>query len=454
MNRKPSGFTIVELLVVIIIIGILAAITIVAYTGISQKAVASSLQSDLSNSSTLLKMYYIDYGSYPTTLNTNYCPEGPTIDNKYCLKASTGNTFFYTSNNSTNPPTFTLTAAKTSASLAYYVTKDSSPTTIALARTSEGIPKNGLATWHDLYDPTQNLQVIPDYSGNSNTLQRGPSSGAESADPSWQSGGKGLGFTGVNYAVTGNLTGVTMAGDWTIIFCLTPSGITGINLSLSMNSGDQWAMVQGYGGSGRQTRVIAKRGGTWVGGSSWIVVEPGTSTLVFAMQKIGTTVTLTRLDTGANVSYTDSLTGSAASMLLLGGEYGGSTLVNNMTAFADGVWIGSLQTAQLASTYMRLQHMWASRGVTLTDSSSGPAIITVTGLPAGSSVVASDGTNTAAANTSGGTASPVVKMLGYPLTNISTYRGINGTGALIGQITSSIYSDMGGGDSYQYTGGN
>lgn len=38
-----KGFTIVELLVVIVVIAILAAITIVSFTGISQKAVAASL---------------------------------------------------------------------------------------------------------------------------------------------------------------------------------------------------------------------------------------------------------------------------------------------------------------------------------------------------------------------------------------------------------------------------
>ena len=44
---KQSGFTIVELLIVIVVIGILAAITIVAYNGIQQRAQASAIVSDL-----------------------------------------------------------------------------------------------------------------------------------------------------------------------------------------------------------------------------------------------------------------------------------------------------------------------------------------------------------------------------------------------------------------------
>ena len=44
-NRR--GFTIVELLVVIVVIGILATITIVTYIGISSKATLANLQSDL-----------------------------------------------------------------------------------------------------------------------------------------------------------------------------------------------------------------------------------------------------------------------------------------------------------------------------------------------------------------------------------------------------------------------
>jgi prepilin-type N-terminal cleavage/methylation domain-containing protein len=59
---KTSAFTIVELLVVIVVIGILVAITIVSYSGIANKAVIASLQSDLDNNSKQLKLYNVEYG--------------------------------------------------------------------------------------------------------------------------------------------------------------------------------------------------------------------------------------------------------------------------------------------------------------------------------------------------------------------------------------------------------
>ena len=49
INLKLAGFTIVELLVVIVVIGILAAIAIVSYTGIQNKANTTALVSDLDN---------------------------------------------------------------------------------------------------------------------------------------------------------------------------------------------------------------------------------------------------------------------------------------------------------------------------------------------------------------------------------------------------------------------
>lgn len=64
---KQSGFTIVELLIVIVIIGILAALVIVAYNGIQGRANDTSIQTDLRNISQKTELFYADYGRYPTS---------------------------------------------------------------------------------------------------------------------------------------------------------------------------------------------------------------------------------------------------------------------------------------------------------------------------------------------------------------------------------------------------
>lgn len=47
MRKSASGFTIVELLIVIVVIGVLAAITIVAFNGIQDRARTEKINSDL-----------------------------------------------------------------------------------------------------------------------------------------------------------------------------------------------------------------------------------------------------------------------------------------------------------------------------------------------------------------------------------------------------------------------
>lgn len=119
---KKRGFTIVELLVVIVVIGILAAITIVSYSGISSKAIAVSLQSDLDNNSKLLKMYNVEYGYYPNfPLDSNNCPLTPTPDTRYCLKTSTDTSLVYAGNDQK----FTIAVNKNN--INYRVTESKSP---------------------------------------------------------------------------------------------------------------------------------------------------------------------------------------------------------------------------------------------------------------------------------------------------------------------------------------
>ena len=136
-----SGFTIVELLVVIVVIGILAAITIVSYSGISNKAIAASLQSDLDNDAKQLKLYNVEYGYYPSTLDvTTHCPQTPTADTRYCLKASSDTTLVY----SGSGQAFTVTATKKS--IKYQITENSAPS-VYLGLTGPDWITIGTQTW-------------------------------------------------------------------------------------------------------------------------------------------------------------------------------------------------------------------------------------------------------------------------------------------------------------------
>ncbi|MET0979935.1 MAG: type II secretion system protein [Candidatus Saccharimonadales bacterium] len=67
-RQHKNGFTIVELLIVIVVMGILAAIIIIAFSGIQRRATTTTLQSDLSNASKMMKVAQVDAGSFPSTL--------------------------------------------------------------------------------------------------------------------------------------------------------------------------------------------------------------------------------------------------------------------------------------------------------------------------------------------------------------------------------------------------
>ena len=133
-DASHRGFTIVELLIVIVVIGILAAITIVAYRGISQKATTASLTSDLDNASKLLKLYQVDNSGYPLTNDCSASPAAQSI----CLKSSSGTSYTaFQTNNASSPQTFCLTALNNG--ISYRTTSDGTP----IAGTCSGVMANG-----------------------------------------------------------------------------------------------------------------------------------------------------------------------------------------------------------------------------------------------------------------------------------------------------------------------
>jgi len=153
MKTKSYAFTIVELLVVIVVIGILAAITIVSYTGLSSKANVSSVVSDLSNASTKLKLFYVDNGAYPLTNNCSINESNTNI----CIKTSSGTSIQLSPSDISNPQSYSITAQK--GSIIYQASANTAPSQVSDlnfglvtyldASNASSYPGSG-TTWTDL----------------------------------------------------------------------------------------------------------------------------------------------------------------------------------------------------------------------------------------------------------------------------------------------------------------
>ncbi len=63
--RNSKGFTIVELLIVIVVIGILAALVLNSFRGVQERARDTERRTDTNAIATQLEVYYTDNGGYP-----------------------------------------------------------------------------------------------------------------------------------------------------------------------------------------------------------------------------------------------------------------------------------------------------------------------------------------------------------------------------------------------------
>lgn len=110
---KKRGFTIVELLIVIVIIGILAAVVIVAYAGIKGRVIDSSMKVDLQNAAKLLSNDFTVNAQYPATVAAANSGKG--------LPTSNGSTYSYTVNNVSTPPVYGLVITNSGSSNSYTI---------------------------------------------------------------------------------------------------------------------------------------------------------------------------------------------------------------------------------------------------------------------------------------------------------------------------------------------
>lgn len=126
VRALQSGFTIVELLIVIVVIAILAAITIVAYTGIQKSATASLVQSSVSQAAKKAMVYALRNGNqYPDTLS------------EIGINDSDSVRYQYSNDTTVTPGLFAITATG-AGDISYYVSS------------SNNAPKEGVAPGHNL----------------------------------------------------------------------------------------------------------------------------------------------------------------------------------------------------------------------------------------------------------------------------------------------------------------
>ena len=242
LNRR--GFTIVELLIVIVVIGILAAITIVAYNGITQRARIASLSSDLENAAKRLAIDQVTNSSYPVT--------PAAANNGAGLQASAGTTYQYAVNNSANPQTFCITA--TNGTTSYYA---SSTSNVPTAGACAGQGVNGVP-------PTTNYILNPSmdnsgagYGGNGylaslNTSSTGGYSGPNFLRATFNGSAANGGFWYSNAPVAQNQAYVAsawMRASRTIAIYVgfeignSSGGNLGGTYSTTMNVGTSWTRV-------------------------------------------------------------------------------------------------------------------------------------------------------------------------------------------------------------------
>jgi len=115
MKSTNKGFSIVELIVVIVIIAILATLIIVGYGSFSGDATKTSIQNDLSNATEQLEVFNYQNKKYPATIN---CAVANSTTN-LCIRVGATSTFEYSVDSTANPQGYCFSTAI--GSVKYYI---------------------------------------------------------------------------------------------------------------------------------------------------------------------------------------------------------------------------------------------------------------------------------------------------------------------------------------------
>lgn len=122
MFGSKKAFSIIELLVVIVIIGILATLIIAGYGFVTGDATKQSIQNDLTNASEQLDVFNYQNKAYPQTIN---CASANSSTN-LCIKVASGSSFSYYTDTAVSPQRYCYSV--TNGSTTYYIMNNTTRT--------------------------------------------------------------------------------------------------------------------------------------------------------------------------------------------------------------------------------------------------------------------------------------------------------------------------------------
>lgn len=322
-KQQRDGFTIVELLIVIVVIGILAAISIVAYNGVQNRAKAAAIQSDLAGASKQLEMAKFGNSSeqYPVSLVAAN------------LKASNGTVFDYNYDSGSN--TYCLSA--TNAAISYSIT-NTNP-----VPTGGDCSTNSLVAWWP-FNGNAN-----DQSGNNNngivtatsliTGQNGQSNNAYSFNGTTS-------FISATFPTVA-VTNVTISG-WALI----QSGVTKGTIA-HVGAGNGYSIGVGTGLNSLDARVVALFPGV-----RWIISSTAATTgwhlFTLVLDASGTpTLYLDGVSAGSYVGSRANIPTAQISMGRNIGDEGASQAERSFNSSLDDIRVYSraLPQSEIQSLY-------------------------------------------------------------------------------------------------------
>jgi len=297
--QKQKGFTIVELLIVVVVIAILAAITIVAYNGITNRAKESAVASMASQVYKKVAIFgTLNSEQYPNTLA------------EAGVDAATVANVQYSVNNFSSPKGFCITASQNGTSS--YVAKNYSYTTTTTQVADQTSPQTGTCPGHSLTNGalTANLVYNPALRPTTPTNWSAVSSTGGVPSGTRVSLVSGLGAIGVTTAYRNTLGGT--ASTWwrvqnTLNVAVTPGEsyvLSGyIRPSVNTSTGVNIIWETAGGPIENPSAFAAQTAGTWVRKSVVAVAPAGTTAVRLQFAAVGSGVSGAYLDATAAMFY-------------------------------------------------------------------------------------------------------------------------------------------------------